>query len=120
MSFPCAHTFVTLTSLFVIKSQYTSSPLQAMSSFSQALSTGQLGPVISQFNLGAAVTEAAIGGDVEAFVSAMQATENAKKSQEVKKEDKVEVKKEEVKKEVKNEDEMNKEKSKKPEDMEID
>ena len=58
-----------------------------MASFSHALTTGQLGPVIAQFGLGDAVTQAATRGDIEAFVTAMQATQTngeVKKQEEVK------------------------------------
>ncbi|KAI0227864.1 Proteasomal ubiquitin receptor ADRM1 [Lamellibrachia satsuma] len=46
---------------------------QAMSSFSAALASGQLGPLMGQFGLGEEVANAAAQGDVEAFVKAMQA-----------------------------------------------
>jgi len=47
---------------------------QAMNSFSAALASGQLGPLMNQFNLGEDVVNAAAQGDVEAFVKAMQAS----------------------------------------------
>ncbi|CAL1534359.1 unnamed protein product [Lymnaea stagnalis] len=45
---------------------------QALSSFSSALQSGQLGPLMSQFGLGEDVANAAAQGDMEAFVKAMQ------------------------------------------------
>lgn len=45
---------------------------QALSSFSSALQSGQLGPLMSQFGLGEDVANAAAEGDLEAFVKAMQ------------------------------------------------
>merc|ERR1712004_23870 len=47
---------------------------QAMSSFSAALASGQLGPLMGQFNLGEDVANAAAQGDVEAFAKAMQSS----------------------------------------------
>jgi len=47
---------------------------QAINSFSAALASGQLGPLMNQFNLGEDVANAAAQGDVEAFVKAMQAS----------------------------------------------
>ncbi|KAK7091640.1 proteasomal ubiquitin receptor ADRM1-B-like isoform X2 [Littorina saxatilis] len=61
---------------------------QALSSFSQALQSGQLGPLMNQFGLGEDVVSAASQGDMEAFVKAMQ--ENMKKKEEEKGEDKME------------------------------
>ncbi|KAL5014603.1 hypothetical protein ScPMuIL_008873 [Solemya velum] len=61
---------------------------QALSSFSAALQSGQLGPLMSQFGLGEAVASAATQGDVEAFVKAMQ--EAQKKKEEKKDDDKME------------------------------
>lgn len=60
---------------------------QALSSFSAALQSGQLGPLMSQFELGDDVATAAAQGDVEAFVKAMQ--EQQKKSDEKEKKDEV-------------------------------
>lgn len=45
---------------------------QALSSFSSALQSGQLGPLMAQFGLGEDVANAAAQGDMEAFVKAMQ------------------------------------------------
>ncbi|XP_038577671.1 proteasomal ubiquitin receptor ADRM1 isoform X2 [Micropterus salmoides] len=45
---------------------------QAMSMFSSALASGQLGPLLSQFGLPAEAVDAANRGDVEAFARAMQ------------------------------------------------
>lgn len=47
---------------------------QALSMFSAALASGQLGPLMSQFGLPADAVEAANKGDVEAFAKAMQGT----------------------------------------------
>ncbi|XP_052225982.1 proteasomal ubiquitin receptor ADRM1-like isoform X1 [Dreissena polymorpha] len=51
---------------------------QALSSFSSALQSGQLGPLMSQFGLGEDVANAAAQGDIEAFVKAMQANKKSK------------------------------------------
>ncbi|XP_013409292.1 proteasomal ubiquitin receptor ADRM1 isoform X2 [Lingula anatina] len=48
---------------------------QALSTFSAALASGQLGPLMGQFGLGEEVANAAAQGDVEAFVRAMQNAE---------------------------------------------
>lgn len=48
---------------------------QAMSMFSAALHSGQLGPLMQQFGLGEEVVNAAAQGDVEAFVKALQASQ---------------------------------------------
>uniref|UniRef100_UPI003AAC56A6 proteasomal ubiquitin receptor ADRM1-like isoform X1 n=1 Tax=Centroberyx gerrardi TaxID=166262 RepID=UPI003AAC56A6 len=45
---------------------------QAMSMFSSALASGQLGPLMSQFGLPAEAVDAANKGDVEAFAKAME------------------------------------------------
>lgn len=50
---------------------------QALSMFSNALQSGQLGPVVSQFQLNAEAVAAANSGDLEQFVKAL---ENANKS----------------------------------------
>uniref|UniRef100_A0A1Q3FDN3 Proteasomal ubiquitin receptor ADRM1 homolog n=1 Tax=Culex tarsalis TaxID=7177 RepID=A0A1Q3FDN3_CULTA len=50
---------------------------QALSMFSNALQSGQLGPVVSQFQLNAEAVAAANSGDLEQFVKAL---ENAHKS----------------------------------------
>merc|ERR1712176_1020783 len=55
---------------------------QACSAFSNALATGQLGPVLAQFGVSAAAVEAANKGDVAAFAKAME--EAALKSEEEK------------------------------------
>ncbi|XP_045180986.2 proteasomal ubiquitin receptor ADRM1-B-like isoform X2 [Mercenaria mercenaria] len=51
---------------------------QALSSFSSALQSGQLGPLMTQFGLGEDVANAAAQGDLEAFVKAMQARQKSK------------------------------------------
>lgn len=51
---------------------------QALSSFSSALQSGQLGPLMTQFGLGEDVANAAAQGDLEAFVKAMQAQQKPK------------------------------------------
>ncbi|PIK50020.1 putative proteasomal ubiquitin receptor ADRM1-like [Apostichopus japonicus] len=53
---------------------------QAMSMFTAAFQSGQLGPLIGQFNLGAEATEAANRGDLEAFSKALQGAEGSKES----------------------------------------
>ncbi|GFO16366.1 proteasomal ubiquitin receptor adrm1 [Plakobranchus ocellatus] len=60
---------------------------QALSSFSSALQSGQLGPLMSQFGLGEDVANAAAQGDMEAFVKAMQ---EATKKKEGEKDDSME------------------------------
>ncbi|KAK2156752.1 hypothetical protein LSH36_206g04024 [Paralvinella palmiformis] len=55
--------------------------LQAMNSFSAALASGQLGPLMNQFNLGEDVVNAASQGDVEAFAKALQANLDKSKSE---------------------------------------
>merc|ERR1712080_70235 len=50
---------------------------QALGMFSTGLQTGQLAPLIREFNLGDAAIDAATKGDMEAFVKALQ---NNKKS----------------------------------------
>ncbi|KAE8292645.1 Proteasomal ubiquitin receptor ADRM1 [Larimichthys crocea] len=52
---------------------------QAMSMFSSALASGQLGPLLSQFGLPAEAVDAANRGDVEAFARAMQGSKGDKK-----------------------------------------
>ncbi|XP_025089736.1 proteasomal ubiquitin receptor ADRM1-like isoform X2 [Pomacea canaliculata] len=61
---------------------------QALTSFSAALQSGQIGPLINQFGLGEDVATAAAQGDLEAFVKAMQ--EAMKKKDEEKDEDRME------------------------------
>lgn len=53
---------------------------QALSTFSHALQSGQLGPLIQQFGLGSAATNAAAKGDIFAFVQALQDSEKSKSS----------------------------------------
>ena len=43
-------------------------PLQAVSLFSHALQTGELGPLVTQFGLGDDSAAATASGDLEAFV----------------------------------------------------
>jgi len=52
---------------------------QALSVFSAALQSGQLGPLIQQFGLGAEAVEAAQKGDMEAFIGALQKQEKDNK-----------------------------------------
>uniref|UniRef100_A0A3Q3WAQ2 Uncharacterized protein n=1 Tax=Mola mola TaxID=94237 RepID=A0A3Q3WAQ2_MOLML len=54
---------------------------QAMSMFSSALASGQLGPLLSQFGLPAEAVDAANRGDVEAFARAMQSSKGDKKEE---------------------------------------
>ncbi|XP_069740242.1 proteasomal ubiquitin receptor ADRM1 isoform X2 [Narcine bancroftii] len=54
---------------------------QAMSMFSAALASGQLGPLMSQFGLPAEAVEAAGKGDVEGFAKAMQHSSTSAKTQ---------------------------------------
>ncbi|XP_059836749.1 proteasomal ubiquitin receptor ADRM1 isoform X1 [Hypanus sabinus] len=54
---------------------------QAMSMFSAALASGQLGPLMSQFGLPAEAVEAAGKGDVEGFAKAMQNSSASSKAQ---------------------------------------
>ncbi|XP_020382618.1 proteasomal ubiquitin receptor ADRM1 isoform X1 [Rhincodon typus] len=53
---------------------------QAMSMFSAALASGQLGPLMSQFGLPAEAVEAAGKGDVEGFAKAMQHNSTSSKT----------------------------------------
>ncbi|XP_060604796.1 proteasomal ubiquitin receptor ADRM1-B-like [Ruditapes philippinarum] len=53
---------------------------QALSSFSSALQSGQLGPLMTQFGLGEDVANAAAQGDLEAFVKAMQVQQKSKEA----------------------------------------
>lgn len=48
---------------------------QSLSIFSQALQSGQLGPLMAQFGLSPEVVSAANSGDMEAFVRALQASQ---------------------------------------------
>jgi len=47
---------------------------QALSTFSNALQSGQLGPVVSQFQLNSEAVAAAVSGDLEQFVKALEKT----------------------------------------------
>jgi len=49
---------------------------QALSTFSAALSSGQLAPLMQQFKLSSSATEAASKGDIVAFVKALQESES--------------------------------------------
>lgn len=49
---------------------------QAVSMFSAALQSGQLGPLMQQFGLGEEVVTAASQGDLEAFITALQSSQN--------------------------------------------
>lgn len=51
-----------------------------MSSFSHALQTGQLGPIMSQFDLPTEVATAAAKGDLLEFAKAMEAHAKSQKS----------------------------------------
>jgi len=55
---------------------------QALSTFSNALQSGQLGPVVSHFKLSSEVVAAAISGDLEQFVKALERSVDAKKEPE--------------------------------------
>ncbi|KAK4036179.1 hypothetical protein OUZ56_028245 [Daphnia magna] len=54
---------------------------QALSVFSAALQSGQLGPLIQQFGLGSEAVEAAQKGDMEAFIAALQSQDKDKKKE---------------------------------------
>ena len=58
-----------------------------MSSFGSALQSGQLGTLMSQFNLPEQVSVAAAQGNLEAFAKAMEAFALEKKSKEKKSEE---------------------------------
>ena len=62
-----------------LKLNRTSFYLKALSVFSAALQSGQLGPLIQQFGLGAEAVEAAQKGDMEAFIGALQKQEKDNK-----------------------------------------
>uniref|UniRef100_A0A673I5P4 Adhesion regulating molecule 1 n=1 Tax=Sinocyclocheilus rhinocerous TaxID=307959 RepID=A0A673I5P4_9TELE len=51
---------------------------QAMSMFSSALASGQLGPLMNQFGLPSEAVDAANKGDVEAFAKAMEGSDSKK------------------------------------------
>merc|ERR1719219_2792545 len=60
---------------------------QALGMFSSGLQTGQLAPLIREFNLGDAAIAAATKGDVEAFVKALQNKKKSPSGDEQKKKD---------------------------------
>merc|ERR1719232_1859353 len=60
---------------------------QALGMFSSGLQTGQLAPLIREFNLGDAAIEAATKGDMEAFVKALQSTKKSAEAEDKKKDD---------------------------------
>lgn len=49
---------------------------QAMTLFSNAIASGQLGPIISQFGLGSEAVLAAQSGDMKAFIKALEKEES--------------------------------------------
>lgn len=55
-----------------------------MSLFSNAIASGQLGPIISQFGLGSDAVTAAQNGDMKAFIKALE-KEESKTAEEAKK-----------------------------------
>ncbi|XP_063064670.1 proteasomal ubiquitin receptor ADRM1-like isoform X2 [Engraulis encrasicolus] len=61
---------------------------QAMSMFSSALASGQLGPLMNQFGLPSEAVDAATKGDVEAFAKAMEGDGSKSDQEEEPKEDK--------------------------------
>eukprot|EP00088_Acartia_fossae_P018640 TRINITY_DN20763_c0_g1_i1.p1 TRINITY_DN20763_c0_g1~~TRINITY_DN20763_c0_g1_i1.p1 ORF type:complete len:361 (-),score=137.53 TRINITY_DN20763_c0_g1_i1:99-1181(-) len=60
---------------------------QAVSMFSMALSSGQLGPLIREFGLGEDAANAAAQGNMEAFVKALQKKEGGEKKEDKDKEE---------------------------------
>ncbi|XP_012681599.1 proteasomal ubiquitin receptor ADRM1 isoform X2 [Clupea harengus] len=60
---------------------------QAMSMFSSALASGQLGPLMNQFGLPSGAVDAANKGDVEAFAKAMEGADSKTEGSGDKKED---------------------------------
>jgi len=54
--------------------------LQAVSMFSAALQSGQLGPVVQQFEVGSEAVNAANQGDLEEFVRALQKSNRGNES----------------------------------------
>lgn len=60
---------------------------QALGIFSSGLQTGQLAPLIREFDLGDAAIAAATSGDMEAFVKALQNKKDSSPPSEAKKED---------------------------------
>ncbi|KAF6213350.1 hypothetical protein GE061_011069 [Apolygus lucorum] len=79
---------------------------QALSMFSTALQSGQLGPVVGQFEVGNEAVSAANQGNMEEFVRALQAATISAASPQVKDEEK-EVKQEEKKPKKDDEEDMN-------------
>ncbi|XP_067125525.1 proteasomal ubiquitin receptor ADRM1 isoform X1 [Centruroides vittatus] len=61
---------------------------QALSMFSAALQSGQLGPLMQQFGMAQEVVDAANSGDLEGFVKALQKANEKKQAGEKKKDDK--------------------------------
>ncbi|XP_023231709.1 proteasomal ubiquitin receptor ADRM1-like isoform X1 [Centruroides sculpturatus] len=61
---------------------------QALSMFSAALQSGQLGPLMQQFGMAQEVVDAANSGDLEGFVKALQKANEKKQAGEKKKNDK--------------------------------
>uniref|UniRef100_A0A6B2E6Y5 Proteasomal ubiquitin receptor ADRM1 homolog n=1 Tax=Phlebotomus kandelakii TaxID=1109342 RepID=A0A6B2E6Y5_9DIPT len=61
---------------------------QALAMFNNALQSGQLGPVFSQFNLGNEAVTAANDGDTESFLQALEKSLTATEKQEAKAEEK--------------------------------
>jgi len=53
-----------------------------LSLFSSGLQTGQLAPLIREFELGDEAVQAAVAGDMEAFVKALQKNKGEKKEEE--------------------------------------
>jgi hypothetical protein len=60
---------------------------QALSLFSSGLQTGQLAPLIREFQLGDEAVQAAAAGDMEAFVKALQKNVGEKKAAPAKEEE---------------------------------
>lgn len=58
---------------------------QAMTLFSNAIASGQLGPIISQFGLGSEAVTAAQNGDMKAFIKALEKEETKTSTREEKK-----------------------------------
>jgi len=54
---------------------------QAMALFSSGIQSGQLAPVIQQFNLGGSAIAAATAGDMEAFIKALQENDKGKEDE---------------------------------------
>ena len=53
---------------------------QAANQFSSALTSGQMGPVMSQFGLSSEVTSAANTGDMQAFFKALESASSSSDS----------------------------------------